>query len=374
MPELAGPGNPPSAADTHHDARAVQGASGLSERTVIIVRPHGGLNDNLVQLERCRRLACRETRLLIADMAQSGIPDAFHETFVPTDRFGCEVLSWNDEIGTILDAVASVAPADAIGNISGAGVRAYESDGADCVETRKFHLDFGRPYSEQALVHATAGGGIAGFRFLRRVRLVPALANAVVRRLVPLDSDYDAIHIRHTDIRSDADRLLRRVSPVLDGRTVLLATDNAALRKRAAALLPASTRIVTVSDIPDLGGEALHMRHEKPEQDYALSIWTDLIALARARRLVFAPLENRGRRAQFSGFSILAEMLRLEPTTIDGLLSLADPDVLAALPAPDRRWLGPRRTLLVADMWRWNFPARWQTMRLTVKKHLPDAV
>ncbi len=313
----------------------------------LLVRPRGGLNDTLVQLERTRRHAALYGRTLVVDLSQCGVRLPFDQVFAALKNFGCPVETFDENWAErLVDAITSAG-------------------------SRRVTFDLRRDHHAGVLVHQSAGGGIASIGLLRRVALAPDLANAVVSRLAMLPGDHDAIHVRHTDIRTDAERLFANCGPMLESRDVLVCTDNADVQRNAAAHLPRAARVMHLSPVPDRAGAPLHEGLIDNPSEQAVSLFSDLIAMARARALIFAPLNKPGFRAQFSGFSILAEMLRIEPQVTNTLLSLADPSLLAQLPRSNRAPLSVRRRIAEADRWRWQFAARWQTLRLNLLQRYP---
>lgn len=341
----------------------------------LLCRPNGGLNDTLVQLELCRRYAARFGRTLIVDTSRCGLRLPFGEVFLPREDFGPSVLGLTAGLAQELDRCASVAPSALAGRIStyvsvwdtelGATV---ERDSRQCIV---FDLD--RDHPETLLVHEQPGGGKRGFGFLEHVALAPRIADAVAARLRPLGDDYDAIHVRNTDLSTDYVRLFERCRRLFAGRRLLVCSDSVEVKRQAARILADST-ILSVADIPDTAGEGLHWSTLSDPRKAAVDLFCDLVAIARSRTFVFTSVEKRSRgRAGFSGFSVLADMLRRRPATVQGLFSAGDPDLAAALFAPQvppRRLPRGSRILAWLDQWRWNRPACWLSFRLGLKLRL----
>ncbi|MFZ2100048.1 MAG: hypothetical protein WAU86_05740 [Oricola sp.] len=342
----------------------------------LLVRPQGGLNDTLVQVEKCRRHAARFGRVLVVDLSRSGLRLPFGELFVAGDDFGCAVIAWDDAVARRLDAVATVLPAPLAGRVSSYGPYRGSPDQlvvdeqSGCV----ISFDFARDHAERLLVHEQSGGGTKGFFALRRLALAPAVADEVARRLLPLGGDYDAIHVRHSDLATDYARLFARCRTLFAGRRLLVCSDSAEVKARARAAFGPDTELLGVADIPDTGGLPLHFSERIDPRDAAIDLFSDLIAMARSRTFVFTGVASRnGIRTHFSGLSVLADLLRQDPAAIRRLLGRASPDLYRVLfeapavtPAPS-----PLRFLARLDQWRWNFPARWLSFRSGVKLRLP---
>lgn len=338
----------------------------------LFCRPHGGLNDTLVQLELCRRHAARFGRTMIVDLSRSGLRLPFDEVFVARADFGAPVLSMTPDLARVLDGIESVRPSEVAGRVSS---YAAEWDvQADCTTERqsgvRVTFDFDRDHPETLIVHEEAGGGTRGFGFLRHVALAPAMADAIARRLIPLGRDYDTIHVRNTDLSTDYVALFANCRRLFAGRRLLVCSDSAEVKAYAARVFADST-ILSAADIPDLPGLPLHATRGTDPRKTAVDLLCDLFAIARSSNFVFTTVRSRGgTRPGFSGFSVLADMLRQQPAVVRGLLARADPALLSVLfdtPPPHRRAGGIRHMLARLDQWRWNFPAQRLSTRLGAK-------
>ncbi|WP_187972940.1 hypothetical protein [Aquibium microcysteis] len=341
----------------------------------LLCRPNGGLNDTLVQLELCRRYAARFGRTLIVDTSRCGLRLPFGEVFLPREDFGPPVLGLTAGLAQELDRCASVAPSALAGRIS-TYVSVWDTELGATVERdsrQRIVFDLECDHAEALLVHEQPGGGKRGFGFLGRVALSPWIADAVTARLLPLGGDYDAIHVRNTDLSTDYLRLFRRCRRLFAGRQLLVCSDAADVKRRAAEVFAAST-ILSVAEVPDTGGEGLHWSRLSEPRKAAVDLFADLLAIALSRRFVFTAVDARGgRRTGFSGFSVLADMLRQQPDVVRGLLEAADPVRVAALLTAHAAPGGMRavgRSVAVLDQWRWNHGARWLSLRLGVKLRL----
>lgn len=341
----------------------------------LLCRPNGGLNDTLVQLELCRVHAARFGRTLIVDVSRSGLRLSFDAVFTPRPDFGPPVIGWSPQLAQELDRCTSVRPSALAGRIS-----TYESvwdteldNTVEQVSRQRIVFDFERDHPETLLVHEQPGGGKRGLGFLQHVALAPWIADAVAARLLPLGGDYDAIHVRNTDLSTDYVRLFERCRGLFAGRRLLVCSDSADVKRHAARIFAGST-ILSVADIPDTAGEGLHWSTRSDPRKAAVDLFCDLLAIARSRTFVFTAVEERrGRRAGFSGFSVLADMLRQQPTTVRTLFAAGNPDLVAALfraPAAPRGLPAARRSFARLDQWRWNYAARWLSNRLGVKLRL----
>ncbi len=343
-----------------------------SDARYVLCRPRGGFNDQMVQFEFCRRHAARFGRTLIVDFSQGGLRLPFDEVFVPNDGFGCPVITWSAVVAAALDQIESVAPAGQAGRISANASNGHlVLNDVICMQTGELlTFDLKRDHDERLLVHEQYGGGIKSLLVLQRVGLVPALANDIARRLVKLGSDYDAIHVRHTDLNTDYRHLFMRCRALMADRDLLICSDSAEVKAEAASIFKDGTRLLSAASIPEHGGKTLHFTPYASERQMVVDMLSDLLAMARSRRFVFSALRQKRRgQAAFSGFTLLAESLHQHPEIVRGLFAHADADLKRQLfetPRP-RRPFSVSRTIAELDSWRWNFAARRASLHCRLK-------
>ena len=226
----------------------------------------------------------------------------------------------------------------------------------DTVSGCEINFDHARDHEEQLLVYEQMGGGLASFHLLNRLTLTGAVARAIAARLDGLGSGYEAIHIRHSDYKTDFDTFLRRLRPVLRGRRVVMCSDSAEAKGAAAALLDPTTTVMSVADIPDTKGAPLHTTEDVDYQAANIHLLADLFAMSLARRLFFTRLSgHHTARGKASGFSMLAAVLSRHPAVLRNLLSAADPAAIARLFDRGGVSFTPRRWFHLLDYFRWNY-------------------
>ena len=194
----------------------------------------------------------------------------------------------------------------------------------NCLEGTAIPLssDLGRDYPEPVLLHDTRRGGDASQVFLQRVTLEPGLAREIAAGIRSLGPDYAAIHVRHTDFRTeDWPSFLKSIRGGLRGRTVLICSDNAEVIEGTGMILK-GTDVRTVNEISPHDGRPLHVM---PDADPAMAhqvhrrAFIDLFCLAGATDL-FWTVESHLRA---SGFSRLAGALCEDRTLLAALLDEA---------------------------------------------------
>ena len=310
----------------------------MSDRRYVFCVPRAGFNDVLCQIECVWRYAENHGRIPVIDASHSSLGEAFSRYFSAEAKN--VFLHPPEGLLRHFDRL-KVYPSCLAGRVSGharKSVYVGRFDAmADAETGRLLTFDMSRPYREDLLVHHACGGGDISAACLRRLRLVPDVALEIARSLAILGEDYDAVHIRNTDIGTDYLPFFRRIFPLVRGRKLLICSDDQACREAAGRFFVES-RVLTVTDIPDSGGKALHTF---PQDIHAknLAMLTDLLALARAREL-FTTTITAGRGIMFkegrlAGFSLLARNLHAQLEIVDGLFAGLPEDLL--LPAPPRR-------------------------------------
>ncbi|WP_333713286.1 hypothetical protein [Yoonia sp.] len=321
------------------------------DRRYLVVRAYAGFNDMLVQMEHCFAYAEAHGRDIILDTSHSGIKMQFDALFLMPEVSGIKVHIWTEAIGAELDALDSVYPPVArhkMSSIRGAWNSKLLAK-CDAETGALLCFDFERDYRAQVLFFAQAGGGIISFRALRRMRLRPEIAQQIVARLKPLGVGYDAIHIRHTDYRSPYIRFLISLWPFVHGRKVLICSDNAAVKAAARLILPRSATVLSISDIPDLGGKPLHGPAHGDAFSANLDMLSDLFALALSDMLFLTLAKGASRRKPYwSGFSVLAFMLQQDRELVRQLLETAGEEATGLFQTVDQ---GPQGRLRRLQIW-----------------------
>jgi hypothetical protein len=341
----------------------------------LLSRPRGGLNDVLVQLEKSRRYAARFRRVLILDLTRSGMRLGFDALFTARDDFGCDLIAWAPAMDPVLDQCASVFPAPLTGRVSSYTAEWHRDlkQMYDTATTCSVNFDHHIDYSEQLLIYEQAGGGSVSLSALRHLRFSTEVANQVARRLIPIGTGYDAVHVRHTDYETDFEALFEKSAAMFRRRRLLVCSDSKKVKDYAETCFGRTTELISVSEFPDLNGEPLFMSDKIAPHDAAVDLLSDLIAMARSDVFLFAGLQSNRYAVKYSGFSILAEVLRQEPATIRGLFANADPQLLKDMfetrPVQygnglQRRAWRLRNWFFRVGQWRWNTRARHTSWRL----------
>lgn len=314
----------------------------------LLSRPRGGFNDTFVQLEKSALYAEKFGRVLILDMSGSGIGAQLDTLFDGSFDVGPELVVWDADIAQACDRADSVYPDFVKNRLSSYSVvvkfkpiRLVEK-----MSDKTLNFDHSCDHDAQLLVYDQFGGGCASFRALKRLRLRADVANEIVARLLPLGRGYDAVHIRHSDYKTQFRRFLVQLRPLLRKRRVLICSDSVAAKSAAQKILHRSTSVMSVADIPDIGRRALHQAKELDAYDRNLDLLCDLFGMALSDQLFFTQVTAKGSgRRLYSGFSLLAELLRRNKDVVRQLLANADQEAVEALFAPSPQVPGLYRRL-----------------------------
>lgn len=187
----------------------------------------------------------------------------------------------------------------------------------------RLSFDLLTPYDEDILLRHACGGGPASLLALARMRLKGPLVEGLSRRLDAIGAPFSAIHIRHTDYRCDYVSAIEALKPSVT-LPLFVATDNAACRDYCREIFGADN-IRSFTNLPEECGRPLHQEwcHTSVVTRNAEAI-LDLMTLALSSRFFKIPLKENVQKAQYSGFSLLAEGLRQHDNLVASLLGLSE--------------------------------------------------
>ncbi|MBC7605180.1 MAG: hypothetical protein H7255_21285 [Ramlibacter sp.] len=288
------------------------------ERTVLC-RPQGGLNDMLSRIEVCCRYAEVSMRRVVVDTNYAGT-QSFHDDLRNYfDSRQSRLLLGLDETSETLDSI-SVAPSFLQGRVSSyvAQRREPKAHGeqrppdemgwCDTITGKSIKFDLNKLHEEQLLVHHADGRNELALFALMRMVVKREVSDELKRRLMAIGAGYHAIHVRHTDYRSNYRPLIEamRQSPP---HKLFVATDNVQVLEEFRAALGAK-RVFSFSALPASAGEPLHRNPPASSDQFARNrdAIVDLLMLGLARQLTLVKLEE-GSRYEYSGYSELARRL-----------------------------------------------------------------
>ena len=292
----------------------------------LLVRPRGGLNDNLTQLQKAWQYAEKFGRTLIIDTEGSlGFNCAFSKVFdVVHSQCPVECSSTIDlenlfsRFRVLPHALQGLTP-DYLDFHDSALENFVHADSGS-----KLSFDFRQDHPEELIVHQQCGGGVNGFAGLARLRFGEEIRSSVINQLKPLaGKSYLALHIRHSDYRTDYKAFFDSAAEtILSYQHCLLCTDSKEVSDYARSRF-GSERILQFGVLPETGGTPLHLYamrlgHEG-RKALLFNQFADLLGLALGEKMLGGKLTSGG-LAGYSGFFVLASGLRQNPWIIAQLL------------------------------------------------------
>ena len=293
----------------------------------VICRPHGGMNDSLDVVEQCWRYAERYDRRLLVDMKHSAFCKSLADYFVPLNKSGVD-FSYRYRTFSRLDYL-TCEPRLAQHRINRYKVRIKLHETISELEWRmpvevnsdtEVGFDFSNNHEAKILICESYRIGSDADSFLKRVLLNSEVADEINETLRTFcSSPYVGIHIRNTDLQSDFLGLFKRLRPELEGKRILICSDDHKVKLEATKAFPKS-EVFSTSEIPALNGKP----YQRPflntlagERKLVIDSLTDLFSLAFASDFHSASIVNRQEKE--SGYSQLARRLRADPKIVENL-------------------------------------------------------
>jgi len=177
----------------------------------------------------------------------------------------------------------------------------------------------------ELIVHHMSGGGEESIETLSILKLKNEIINKINLKINFLGVDYDAIHIRNTDYKSEYATFLEQVKLKTLGRKIFLCTDNPDIIRVAKETMDQTQIVLIEKYFPrsktnsspthfqwGLSKEAIHLNN--------INMLADLIGMAKSKNLFYPNLTENIHVAKFSGFSLLAENLKSRPVLVNQLM------------------------------------------------------
>lgn len=309
----------------------------MSRQPLLLCRPTGGLTDMLAQIGTCIEYANHEQRKLIVDC---NIADFFAEDlsifFFPARQLDAHLrlrpsqLSWLNQLSCIPEEIA--------GRIDSYTAEQIPLDLQRTASSRLGHFinlrdssskavlsfDFRQSYDSELVVHHCSGGGATqALSALKQLWPKPQLRRTLLRHFARLPDDYEALHIRHTDLRSNLSSTFKRLNHCT-ARPLVVATDSHLAMKQAQASIDKRPLLVSVQplDPADYGRDTHASTHRwatnLPRHRVNEAALVDLVTLAQAQSSSSAELLP-GQCKTASGYFELAQALSLDTVLLQRL-------------------------------------------------------
>lgn len=170
-----------------------------------------------------------------------------------------------------------------------------------------------------------SGGGEESIKTLSLLKFKNEIINKINLKINFLGLDYDAIHIRNTDYKSEYITFFKLIKPKTLGRRILLCSDNPDIMFVAKEKM-GQTEIVFIEKYfprSQTNNSPIHFQWGMSKETIQLNnviMLADLIGMAKSKNLYYPNLTENIHLARFSGFSMLAENLKSRPELVDQLM------------------------------------------------------
>ena len=291
----------------------------------LLCRPRGGLNDVLSQIEKCWCYAEKFNRTLIIDTRDSeAFKNNFNVFFEIKNPHSASIEVSDKTINALnrMDTFPAIIQ-NQLDNYL------FEWDEKLKATVKKgtnevLSFNFKKDYKESLLVHDDFGGLEISIDCLKRLKLTSNFAKRVFSRLNSISyPSYVAIHIRHTDLQTEYQKMFTEIYQETIGKNLLVCTDNHQVFIEAQKFFRES-KVFNLGEMTDTKGESPHLFKTSQAGKYSIMVeaMSDLIALSKAKKLYILKLKEKG-VGGYSGFSLLAKNLSENPSVISELLKLS---------------------------------------------------
>jgi hypothetical protein len=296
----------------------------MSNERLLLCRPQGGLNDMLVQIERCCRYGERFDRTVVVetDYRHAGsFRDSFAKYFVSRQRRLVLKVEDLDTYGDMTDVFPHVASERINDYRPRYDKKIFQFVDDDAGVPLSF--DFNRDYDERTLLHHQSGGGAISVTALSRLRLHDAVTDLLLTRARILGTRYFGVHIRNTDYKTRYEANIATLAKDLRG-PIFIATDNRNCLTHCQAAF-GTDRVFSFAKLPAVPGRPLHHAGEVADV-YAANrdAITDLLLLALSTGCYAFELEQNEYGVKYSGFSLLALNLQAAKPVLSQLIARSD--------------------------------------------------
>ena len=281
-----------------------------SGKNYVLCRPQGGLSDILSSVERCYNYAAAWGRTLVVDTHYS---DRYFRDHL--DRYFVSLrgdMTLRYAPGMLAGFEHDVFPPELAGRLDRYGC--YYDDAAHLFRDNesKVPLIF-RPdqdHAERVVLFHQMGGGNVSYYALAKMWFSPAVIARLAVRAGAIGEPYDAVHVRHTDYRTDYEAMVPELKAEME-RPLFIASDNAACIAALRALV-APRRCLSFSKITGAEDAPMHILDGLAGDavfENNIEAICDLVTLAMARNLTVRQVEPNVFKNKHSGFSVLAQNL-----------------------------------------------------------------
>jgi len=184
--------------------------------------------------------------------------------------------------------------------------------------------------TSSVIIYHQSGGGEKSIDAINLFKLRVEIGLELNSRLKFLSKDYDAIHIRNSDYKTDYAKFLINLKSQVINKRVLLCTDDSSIFPIAKTLLSDFTieTLYNINDAKTLNNKKIPLHYQwnlayDQRKENNIRMLTDLIGLAKAQNLFYTNLNywNNKPYSGISGFSLLAANLNKNRKVLDDWLN-----------------------------------------------------
>lgn len=280
---------------------------------LLVVRPLGGLNDSLCQIEHAREIAFRTGRALVIQ-TELAYPDRSHSFAQPFSS----LFHFEDNTQTIdtssfheqLKILKTVYP-----TVYQSPQKLSTNTISDLTFGEKlvFRLPMNCQEDADILVHESAGGGPLGALLLGRVEISPHILSRITAPTIQALKTSCGIHFRNSDYKSDYSALFSFIERLNETTPAVIASDDQNAISELGKVFPNRSFMTA--------GQFVDRYEELTSTEKALA---ELIALSMCKNLALVPLSKENWRSspRYSGFGRLAKQLwAVRKLRVDGPLA-----------------------------------------------------
>jgi hypothetical protein len=305
---------------------------------ILLVRPRAGLNDVLNQVVRSAEWAQQLNRLLIVDAAWGSFGDDMGHYFGVRDSSTRMRLSFDPAEIAGMSLAPKFLNSDVLSTYRDVQVPFDDLPrGGLIIDAKTRSILSARVVPDvraQVILDHPIGGGDRGVELLQNLVLQPQLRHHILQRIQSMPQRYSGIHIRHTDIQTNMNDAIRRISALDQSMPLFVASDNSNVFDALRKAFP--RRYILGDTFKVEGGMPLHKKtsplNPRVRNTHALS---DLFLLALSSELL-VPNQTFNGSPRSSGFSRLAQALHREPETVLRLLGASTGHELRTMASSER--------------------------------------
>lgn len=283
----------------------------------LLCLPKGGFNDMLQQIMLCFNYSVKYNRLLVIDTKSTREFNDEIKKYFDLTHSNIYNKTFSEFVSFIRDSTLTFYPSwntrENFDTLKYTFSSIYENIVYNNIPTA---LDFCKSYDEDIIIHCACGSGYEPINFFNMFPLKPITVTSLKERWHLLSKPYLALHIRHTDYKSDIPTFIERVTPcIAEYENIFLASDNKDVIDKFKTHF--GDKVKSFSTINGIVDKAMHYALPKVSKTYVLDIICDYLLLITADKYLYSSEQSK--------YSRNAKLLRETPFRERLLAQLAAP-------------------------------------------------